>query len=522
MSPKNAPSGASLALAVVALLCAPLAARAADETRLEADVVVEQDWDSNIYATKDHETGSLVTIVRPSLHFANIGELGFFRVNGWLSSHSYWEESKLNGVDRGASLDFDQKLTPRFSLFGSGSLLYFADHNEIRENGTVTSDEDGQPIVTPGEIIEGNVPDVTIDQGIGGVRYALTPLTDLSLSGGPYSVSYGESAAGGTENRDRGGWSAELSLDHQLTPIDEISFDLNATSTDNEDVVFATEAFEVRPPLGSQPGSQLVDLETGKSISEQQSLTVGWKRQWSPVWSTNLAVGARRLHTEVNGASGVGTQVIIVPPLCIPFLGCTVGGPTPSATATKSDFDDTGPGVVGELHLTRSFLRSSLDLGYSRVTRSTSSAVTSDVDVDTFSLVYTHLLAERVTLRLSGNYELYESANDSPSLVPAEYIVGSVDIDSRRPRYWCPNGGKRVVTGSGVAKVGQCETSEDNALHSQTLGLTARIDWQLRKRLGTFAVFRYFDRSGDEELFGNDYNKVNFGVGFRYFYDLDL
>jgi hypothetical protein len=169
-------------------------------------------------------------------------------------------------------------------------------------------------------------------------------------------------------------------------------------------------------------------------------------------------------------------------------------------------------------------------LGYTRETRSTSSAVTSDVNVDTFDLQFTHLLAERVTLRLSGSYEFYESANDSPSLVPATwghfesdgmFVPGPYSTVTGPVFNECA-GGKLVVTGSGPLKVGQCEVGTAHALHSQTLGLTARIDWQLRKRLGTFAVFRYYDRSGDPELFGNDYNKVNFGVGFRFFYDLDL
>ena len=50
----------------------------------------------------------------------------------------------------------------------------------------------------------------------------------------------------------------------------------------------------------------------------------------------------------------------------------------------------------------------------------------------------------------------------------------------------------------------------------------ARVDWQLRKRLSTFVVLRYGDRNGDEQLFGQNYNKYNVGVGFRYDYSLGL
>jgi len=451
-------------------------------------------------------------------------------LNGWLSSHTYWEQSEMNGVDRGASIDLDRKLTPRFSIFGNGSLQYFAKINEIRAGDTVTQNASGQPVVTPGQIVEGNAPDVNIEQGVGGFRFALTPLTELELSGGPYSVSYGESPASNEEIRDRDGWFAGLSLDHQLTALDKLSFNLSTSNNDQDDIVSGTTLVVSGSELVANPTTfplEVAEIDTGKSRSEQQSVTVGWQRLWSPVWRTNLAVGVRRLHTEVTGATRGATQVI-VPPVCIPLPPgpplCFPGDTPEESTAfTQNDFDDTGPGIVGELQVTRTFARSALSFGYSRETRSTSSAVTSDVNVDTFSFQYSHQLAERVRLGLFGNYELYGTANDNPSLVGAEYVEGSLDpLDpDSTPLYTCPSG-KLIETGSGRTRIGQCETSQSNALHSQLLVLSARLDWQLRKRLGTFAVFRYYDRSGDEELFGNDYDKFNFGVGFRYNYDLDL
>ncbi|MGH9888843.1 MAG: hypothetical protein ACREBE_25145, partial [bacterium] len=192
----------------------------------------------------------------------------------------------------------------------------------------------------------------------------------------------------------------------------------------------------------------------------------------------------------------------------------------PVQAFASTDFEDTSPLVVGEIRLTRTFMRSLLSLGYVRETRSTSSSITSDVNTNTFDLLFTHRLAERVTVRINGSLELSENANDSADLEGAQYIAGSFDPVTG-PHFTCP-AGKLVVTGSGAAKLGQCEVNGNNSVRSQALLLTARLDWQLRKRLGTFAVFRYYDRSGDEELYGNDYNKVNFGVGFRYFYDLDL
>ena len=48
----------------------------------------------------------------------------------------------------------------------------------------------------------------------------------------------------------------------------------------------------------------------------------------------------------------------------------------------------------------------------------------------------------------------------------------------------------------------------------------ARIDWQLYRRLSTFATLRYGDRNGDELLFGQDYNKFFVSIGFHYDYAL--
>ena len=500
MFPKNARSGASLALTLVAL-CAPLAAIAADKTSLEPDIVVEQDWDSNIFETTNNPQGSMVTIVRPALRFSDVGETGFFRAGGWLASNSYWEESKLNGVDRGISLDFDEKLSRRWSAFGSGSLQYLAAHNEIRANDTVTSNSSGQPIVTPGQVLEGNVPDVNIDQGIGGIRYELTPLSTLSFSGGPYSVRYGQSDAGGTDNRNRDGWTAGVDLTHRLTTMDTVSLGVDASNTDQQNVSFlGVEGLAFQPTL--------VELQTGKSVSDQQSINLGWTRTWNEAWSTDVTLGVRRLHTRSTDVSTPATGVTLF------FI------PLQSKAFALTDFDDTSPLVVGEIRVARTFLRSALSLGFTRETRSASSGATSDVNVSTFDLLFTHRLAERVTLRLNGSWEFSENANDTNNLEGASYIQGSFDPVTG-PKYECPTG-KLIVTGSGPDKIGQCEVGGGSTLRSQSLLLSARLDWQLRKRLGTFAVFRYYDRSGDQQLFGNDYNKFNFGVGFRYFYDLDL
>src|SRR5262249_522099 len=133
--PKNARSGASAGLALAALLIvlAP-AARGGEKDELHAQVVVEQDYDSNIFSLPSNDknlTGRPLTVVRPSRGWENNGTLGRIYLDGWLNSRTYWDESDLSGVDRGAGGGFDRTVLPRFSVFGDGSYQRVAPHAEI-------------------------------------------------------------------------------------------------------------------------------------------------------------------------------------------------------------------------------------------------------------------------------------------------------------------------------------------------------------------------------------------------------
>src|SRR5262249_27968704 len=148
--------------------------------------------------------GSPLTVVRPSLGWENNGTLGRIYLDGWLNSRTYWDESDLSGVDRGAGGGFDRTVLPRFSVFGDGSYQRVAPHAEIFAPADISfvtggSGTPNTPVIVPGQLIEGSVPNVDLGQGEFGGRYQLTPRSKLQLSGGPFSVNYLASSVGRTD-----------------------------------------------------------------------------------------------------------------------------------------------------------------------------------------------------------------------------------------------------------------------------------------------------------------------------------
>jgi hypothetical protein len=510
LSRNSAPSGTSLAT-VALLCCVAFWARAGEKTEVRADLLVEQDYDSNIFAEETNPQGSPVTIVRPGLHLENTGTLGHARLDGWLSSHTFWDESKLSGVDRGVAGDLDRTILPRLSIFGNGSYMRLAAHAEIRGADVVTFPSTpgvpSEPVISPGQLIEGNVPNVDLAQGQFGARYMLSPLSRLSVSGGPFSVDYLANEIGRTDLRDRAGWFGQVELEQNLTALDSLTVDLGANSTGLDNAVLA------QVPIADPFDPHVTDVNVGKVTSDQLSLSVGWSRMWSELWKTSISLGGRRLHTHTRGASEPVTQVSLA----------TFGGRPPDSLGLAGytdfvplTFDDTGPLMIGEVTIERSLPRGRAFLSYSRETRTTSSLAASDVNVDTASATYVHHLSARATLTLFGSYEHYESANKNPSYAPATYVPNSFNPITG-PEFSCDTG-SLIEYGSGPGKSGQCKTAHQQSLVSDSWNASARLDWQLRKRLSTFVVLRYVDRSGDVQLFGNPYNKFNVGIGFRYDY----
>src|SRR5262249_17384290 len=155
----------------------------------------------------------------------------------------------------------------------------------------------GQEVITPGQLIEGSVPEVDLGQGEFGVRQELTPRLQLSVSGGPFEIDNLEDHQGLNTLRDRSAWFAGPTLDYQLTPLDHVSLPLQATGPGLSGASIHAPT-EVQDPTDPHEGH----VNTGKTLSEQQSLTIGWTRSWSEVWSTTFAIGGRRLHTKTTDA----------------------------------------------------------------------------------------------------------------------------------------------------------------------------------------------------------------------------
>ena len=505
MSPKNARSGASLA-AVAVLCCTALAARAGEMDQLRPEVTVEQDYDSNIFLVDKDPQGSAVTIIRPALNFENYGTLGHVRFSGFLSDHMYWSESKLSGIDRGFGADLERRILPLTTIFGTGSFQRLAAHSEIRGADIVTTTGGsagvpGETVISPGQLIEGATPDVNLGQGNFGVRQDLTPRLQLQLAGGPFEIDYLQQS-GATTWRDRSGWYAGPTLTYMVSPLDQMTLDLQATGTDFSDT-FSQNSFFVNDP--SDPHS--IFINTGKTKSDQQSLTLGWTRQWTELLSTTIEVGGRRLHTRTLDALRPLTRVAPTPSGLVSFVDFV-----------PEDFSDTGPGIVGQFSISRTLPRGQVALTYSRETRTTSSLFASDVNVDTVSVGFVHRFTPRVTFVLRGYFEHYASVNNNAQFFPAQYQTGSFNPITG-PEYSCA-AGFLVTSGTGINKTGQCRIDSRSTLTSDAWNAVARLDWQLYRRLTTFVVLRYGSRNGDEQLFGENYDKYVAGAGFRIDYAL--
>lgn len=514
MFPKNARSGASAGLALAALLCLAPAAFAGETAELRPEIIVEQDYDTNIFSVPNGDKnlkGSPLTIVRPILNLESTGTLGRIYLDGWLQSRTYWNESDLSGVDRGAGGGFDRTVLPRLSLFGDGSYQRIAPHSEIRSpaelvpvTGTGTPTE---PVIIPGQLIEGSVPELDLAQGEFGGRYQLTPRSKLQLSGGPFSIDYLSNQVGRTDLRDRDGWFTRLALEHDLTYMDQLNFELAASSTNTDDAIFGS------VPVNDPFDPHSVQVNTGRDVSNQQSFSLAWDRSWNELWTTHVELGVRRLESLTKNAQRAVTRVGPPPG--------GVGDVVPFRDFVSTDFDSVGPGVIGGITIRRVLPRGRAQLNYVRETRTSSSLFSSDVNVDTVSLAYIHNLSQRASLTFTGSYEHYETVNDAPTVTIADYVPNSFNPITG-PTYRCASGGSLVIIGSGVNKAGQCQTSAKSALQSDVYYGEARLDWQLRKRLSTFASIRYTQRTGDVQLFGPPYNKFIVGVGFHWDYNLGL
>ncbi len=476
MSPKNALSGASLALA--AFLCAVPPAHAADKTVLRPMLDLEQGWDSNIFNRSGSTEGSLVTRVSPGFWIENTSEIGHARLGLTAVGRSVWRESELSGIDGNARGDFERMLTPRLSLFGNGLLEHFSGYEEIVEGGPVV----GGPSGLPGEVILAEQPSWNRDGIEGGIRYLLTPRLVLRVAGSAGRLNYEAVDAGVTSEgqyRDRTFLGSRALLLYQLTALDKVELGIDLDDTEYQ------------------------DLGAGTNDSEIWNARLGWTRNWSPFWSTTASIGVRGLDaTQDNVPQTGGSQV---GPVLLP----------------SKNFSSSGTGLIGSLSIQRVFARSLVRLAYDRDTRSSGGSGRTNFDIDSFTLSLAHQLAQRVKLTLTGNYSIYHSATDKMPSYAATFSGGQPT---------CALGGVEDIVAytsflGFPVPVYQCfgGSSEEKREYTTLIG---RVEWQMRRKLTSYVIARYYTAVTDQTL-GNgrefqteDLDKFTIGAGFRYYWDL--
>jgi hypothetical protein len=529
--PKNAPSGSSLALLLVALWCTPFAARAgeAEKTTVRPTLDVEQAWDSNVFnlgeTTLFYESSgsicgdlpsgnqiscnsdydSLVTYIRPGIQIENAGERGHARLQLGASSRTVWIDSEMNGIDTSALFDIERALTPRFSFLTSGSYIDIDGHDNVFKHDPSSSDVPLQPL-------SAQVPDATRDNLLAGFRYQLFPRTQMALTGSAGRLNFERlhpelnpsfrtcleegtcSSRASILNSDAGQYrdldltAATLAFTHRLSAFDELSLSFD------------------------YDGTEYQDLGAGERDTHITSASLTWGHDWTYIWSSSISIGGRLLDTSDDDVPSVGTAV------CLGPFGFTFECTQPLGTESTSD---TGLGVIGAVSLQGTFARSSVRLSYSRDTRSTGGTFATDFDIDSFSLEYVDRLAERVTLRLNADYSFYNSVSDEIAPYPSRPLSADPCTFGGTPTVVAPPqpgqflGASQCVGGS---------VAEERTYWT----LRARLDWQIRKRLTAFGSVLYFAPDSERSLGSGpkvttaDYDKFVLGVGMRYAWDLDL
>ncbi len=476
-SPKNAPSGARLAL--VALLCAAWPAHAADETNLRPVLNVEQSWDSNIYNDSEDDQGSLITTISPGLWLENVGELGHARLGLSARARNVWEESDLSGIDVLLRGSLQRKLTPRLTLLGDGLLDHYSGYEEISEGNSGL----------PGEILTGEQPSWKRDQLGGGFSYLLTERLSLTLKGYAGRVNYESVDASVTSQgsySDRTLLGGNTTLIYQLTALDQVMLDVALDDTEYEDLGAGTN-------------------DTGIWSSE-----IGWTRNWTQFFSSTAKIGFSVTDTTQKNVPQFGTCLLAGTP-----IPCSAGDVR--ASLGQADFSTSGTALIGELSLRRVFARGALELSYDRSTRSTGGSGRRNFDIDSYALSWTQRLAERVRLSVTGLYSAQHAVSDEIPAYAPDLVRG------------CSLGGSLVLVGTipPFTNVVQCVggSSEEKRVFTTLVG---RLEWQLRRRLSSYVVATYRHSITDEELgnFGEvrteDLDKFIIGAGFRYQYDLGL
>lgn len=378
------------------------------------------------------------------LELSREGARGHARFRLGVRARSYWDHSEINAVDRFVGGELERLLTPRLAAFTSGHFDYYPERDEF--------ETDGQPQLA------GDRPDWKGYGLTGGLRYALDAVSTLTLSSTLDSVDYGQGDLGDDFfERDRRSYLSALAYERYLSERDAIGITVS----------YADDWFD------EAEGS------AGEETSRVVSGIASWSRAWSESWSTSLGGGVRWASLHQDELEGL-------------FL------PVPGIDLSPSD---RSFGFVGSAGIERKTSVSTLSLAYGREISPTS-GYGGQADVDTLSASYERRLAERLTVRLEGFAQRYESAGDT--VVPGRLVI---IIDP--------------ISGLEVARL-FVPLLTDSAIDARLMGAGLRLDWRLRKHWSTFLRYGFLDQQSDGDRAIESFDAHRVTVGFRYALPIDL
>jgi opacity protein-like surface antigen len=345
--------GSALIALLAALTLGASVADAQDRVRVTPSIAVSQEYDSNVLRQEKGEESDLVIRITPKLNVAQEGDRGHARVWAGLHSRKYWDVSDLDAIDRFLGWDVERRLSPRLSAFSDGRFAFYENLDRVVDDGIV---------------LGGGRPDKQLLRGEAGLRYALTPVSNLSASVGyrEWDFSSGDTERTNRRRDSESRWGV-LSYERALSPRDQMLASLGFAESDFSDI---------------GAGSETNDMLEG---------TAQWARVWSPAWSTSFSAGLRLLETETEAG------------------------------------EDRNISAIGAAAVTRKFQRGELSLSYRRETRP-SSGYGSSLDTDKLRAGYETRLTSRLRLAISGEFRRYRSADDSiVQTRPVSSTFGFVD-----------------------------------------------------------------------------------------------
>jgi hypothetical protein len=319
-------------------------------------------------------------------------------------------------------------------------------------------DGDGRELI-------GDRPDYFRQAFSSGFRYALDPLSTLTVSAGFTDVAYDEGDRGNDfSQRDRDSIEASIAYVRQLSERDEAGLSLR----------LSRDAFdEVR---GRSVG-------TGEETNRTVAAMLHWGRQWTPAWSSRLAAGARRVRIEEDGIPGL---VLLSP-----------------SGLDLSPTDDSN-GLVGNLEVSRSTKRTVTTLGYYKQT-TPSSGYGSTVDSDTISVGFVARLTDRLRLDARAFAQQYESLGDSLGVVRFSFTDGCGSLELG------------LVNGQLV-----CVGLTDDEIDATVMGGHVQLGWRVNGHWRTFLRYTFRDQSSEGKRPVSEYTDHGVLMGFRYAIPIDL